>query len=94
MNINISVEVTYTSLAGVWLWLSDGTKLFNLFKQRTLLILVPRLNEFPLCPLTALANAYDLTRRGTLRSCLYVPPRDKTSDAYLPQMRKWMRGLP
>lgn len=56
------------------------------FKQRTLLIPVPRVNEFPLCPLTALASAYDLTRRRTLRSCLYVPPRDKTSDAYLPQI--------
>lgn len=33
MNVNISVEVTYTSLAGVWLWLSDGTKLFNLSSE-------------------------------------------------------------
>ena len=31
------------------------------FKQRTLLIPLPRVNESPLCPLTALANAYDLT---------------------------------
>lgn len=33
MNIRISVEVTYTSLARVWLWLSDGTKLFNLSSE-------------------------------------------------------------
>ena len=32
------------------------------FKQRTLLIPLPRENESTLCPLTALANAYDLTR--------------------------------
>ena len=31
-------------------------------------------------------NAYDLTRSRALRSCLYVPPREKTSDAYLPQI--------
>lgn len=32
------------------------------FKQRTLLILLPRVNDSPLSPLTALANAYALTR--------------------------------
>ena len=31
------------------------------FRQRTLLIPLPRVNESPLCPLRALANAYDLT---------------------------------
>ena len=32
------------------------------FKQRTFFIPLSRVNEAPLCPLTALANAYDLTR--------------------------------
>ena len=49
------------------------------FKQRTLLIPLPRVNESPLCPLRALSMLMIKRERQD-------PPRDKTGDAYLQQL--------